>query len=197
MLKAIIFDLDGVIAKTMHLHWEAEKLTLKRYGVLSSSEELDSYSGKSIAFKFSEILKKHGKEANFDDVLKMHTSEGYEYIVNNLMPVAGVIELVKQAHEHKLKIGLASGSPLIFIKGVLGKLGILKFFDSVISVDDITHGKPHPEIFLKSAEALGVKPSECIVMEDAPQGIEAAKRAGMKCFAVTTTFQREDRKSVV
>ena len=56
MLKALIFDLDGVIAKTMHLHWEAEKLTLKRYCILSNSEELDSYSGKSIAFKFSEIF---------------------------------------------------------------------------------------------------------------------------------------------
>ena len=146
---------------------------------------------KSIAFKFSEILKKHGKEDKLDKVLKIHKTDGYEYILNNLMPVAGVIELIKQAHENKMKIGLASGSPLIFIKSVLGKLGILKFFDSIISVDDLTHGKPHPEIFLKSAEALGVKPSECVVMEDAPQGIEAAKRAGMKCFAVTTTFQRE------
>lgn len=191
MIKAVIFDLDGVIVDSMQTHWEAEKRTLQKYGILVTSKELDEYSGKSILFKFSELLKRYELSVKPEEVLEFHMTEGYEYIKANIKPVKGVIELIKHVHKHNVKLGLASGSPLAFILYVLEKFNVLQLFDSIISVDDITHGKPHPEIFLKSAEALGVKPSECIVMEDAPQGIEAAKRAGMKCFAVTTTFPEE------
>ena len=192
MIKAVIFDLDGVIADSMGLHFEAEKKTLLKYGVPASTEELAAHTGNKIGVKFAALLKKHGAKANLSEVLKAHAAESYGHIKANVAPVRGILELVKELHGKKLKLGVASGSPKVLVFHMLGKFHILKLFDSVLSADDVSNAKPDPEIFLKVAQKLGCKPSECVVIEDAPNGIRAAKSAGMKCVAITTTHKKSE-----
>ncbi|HLD97596.1 MAG TPA: HAD family phosphatase [Candidatus Nanoarchaeia archaeon] len=190
MLKAVIFDLDGVIADSMSLHFEAEKKTLLKYGISATTKELAAHTGNKIAVKFSALLEKHGSKAGLDEVLRVHAADSYSHIKENVSPVPGILKLVKELHGRKLKLGVASGSPKALVCHMLGKFGILELFDSVLSADDVANSKPDPEIFLKAAKRLKVRPAECVVIEDAPNGLRAAKAAGMKCLAITTTHKK-------
>ncbi|MFH1510098.1 MAG: HAD family phosphatase, partial [Candidatus Woesearchaeota archaeon] len=104
----------------------------------------------------------------------------------------GARQLIKKLKKNGYKIGLGTSSNKYKVKFVLSKLGMSKTFDTVVTSNDIRKGKPDPEIYLLTAKKL--KASECIVFEDAPLGVEAAKRAGMKCVALTTTHKRRDLK---
>jgi beta-phosphoglucomutase len=107
----------------------------------------------------------------------------------------GVKELLKQIRDHKIKIGLASSSKNA--KAVLKLLDIQNEFDVVVDGTMIQHTKPHPEIFLQAASALGLTPAECIVIEDAEAGVEAAVRAGMKCVGIGSPNQLHKSNLVV
>ncbi len=192
MLKAVIFDLDGVIADSMNLHFEAEKKTLLKYGISATTVELAAYSGNKVTVKFSEMLRKHGVKASPEDVLKVHVSESYEYIKLNVAPVQGAIKLLKELNRKKLKLCVASGSPRIFVEFVVDKFRIRGLFEFILTGDDVVNSKPDPEMFLKAAQKKGCKPNECIVMEDALNGIQAAKAAGMKCVAIATTHEKDE-----
>ena len=192
MIKAIIFDLDGVIADSMRLHFEAEKKTLLKYGISATTEELAAYTGNKVTVKFSALMEKYGVKANPEDVLKVHMAESYEYIKANVAPVAGIVKLINELHHEKLKLGVASGSPRVLVEYFIEKFNIKKLFDAVVSADDVANAKPNPEIFLKAAQKLGCKPAECVVVEDAPYGIQAARAAGMKSVAIMTTHKKSE-----
>lgn len=194
MLKAVIFDLDGVIADSMKLHFEAEKKTLLKYGISATTEELAAHTGNKAIVKFSALLKKHGVKANPEDVFKVHMDESYDHIKANVAPVSGIIGLLKELHSVKLKLAVASGSPRVLVEYIIDKFRISKLFDVVLSADDVVKSKPAPEMFLKAAQRLKCRPEECVVIEDAPNGITAARAAGMKCLAITTTHKKEELK---
>ncbi len=110
----------------------------------------------------------------------------------HLKLIAGLDDFLRKADELKIKMAIASAAIPFNIDFVVDNLDIRKYLKAIISADDVEISKTHPETFLKAAQALGVKPEDCIVFEDAPKGVEAAKNAGMKCVVLTTAHEKED-----
>lgn len=183
MIKAVIFDMDGVIADSMPLHFEAEKKTLMKYGIRASDDELHKYTGNTVQVKFASLLEANGVNEDVQEVLRNHFSSSHKHIKENVEPVTGFMKLINGLEGH-YKLGVVSGSPRKFIMDILKKFKVEGLFTSIISADDVSKGKPHPEGFLKCAGELQVLPAECIVIEDAPAGIKAAKTAGMHAIGL-------------
>ena len=118
-----------------------------------------------------------------------------ENIINNkINPIKGVKKLMNDLKQAGFKIGLGTSAPIYKAFPVLENLGINDFFDATITDEEVSNGKPDPEVFLKAAKKLDIKPEDCVVIEDAPNGIDAAKNGGMKCIGITTTHKKEALK---
>jgi beta-phosphoglucomutase family hydrolase len=182
MRKAVIFDMDGVIAETEHAHIVAEKQTMLKYGIKISEDELHEYTGTTAKVMFTSLIKKHRLDTTFDRIFKEKEEILFKLLEEDVQPTKGVIDLLRKLRKMKVKLAVASSSHKRMIEYVLKKLEIIDFFDSIVGAEDIDRSKPDPEIFLISAKRLNVKPEECIVVEDSKLGVEAAKKAGMKCL---------------
>ena len=182
MVKAVIFDMDGVIVDSEPIHNEAEKKSLSKYELDITTEEMESYTGATAKFMYEDLIRKYNIDTTFEKIFDEKEEILYRLFEGNLFPIKGILELIKGIKEKKIKLGLASSSHRKFINFILEKLEFKDFFETVVGAEDITYSKPNPEIFLKSTMLLNVKPNECVVIEDAKLGVEAAKNAGMKCI---------------
>lgn len=192
MIKACIFDLDGVIVDTAHYHFLAWKRLASELNIDLTQEMNERLKGVSRMHSLDIILglggislSQHEKEnlANkknswFVDYLERMAPE-------EIFP--GVKQLIKDLRAGGIKVGLASSSKNA--RTVIQLLHIQNEFDTVVDGTMITHSKPHPEIFLLAASKLGVQPKDCLVFEDAEAGVEAALAAGMKCVGVGSPDQ--------
>ncbi len=184
MLKAFIFDMDGVIIDSEPLHFLSDKMVMKDFGIDISHEELNEFVGMTNPVMWAVLIKRYNLATSVDEILitqhnfKKELLEAGEYCAIN-----GIPELLKELRAREFKVGLASSSSRQFIELVLKKLGIFQYFDVVISGEEVLNSKPAPDIFLEAAAALEVNPLECIVLEDSGHGVTAAKAAGMKCIA--------------
>jgi beta-phosphoglucomutase family hydrolase len=181
MIKAVIFDLDGVLVESEHLHIEAEKQTLLKHGVRISSEELHRYTGTTANFMFTELIKKYKLNTTFKKMFDEKEKILFNLLRDNVKPTQGVMQLLVNLKRENIKLAIASSSHKKLINHILKQMGVTNCFDLVLSSEDVTYGKPDPEIFLKAASGLNVDPDECLVIEDSKLGVEAAKKAGMKC----------------
>lgn len=196
MIKAIIFDMDGVIAMTSHIQSKAESKVFAKNGIHIAPEEIiKRYSGFKDIDMFHDVL--YFNKINMD-AKKMRQEKWkivYKKISEKGIPeVTGIIDLINKLKSAGYILGIGSTTNLKFIQDVLKKLKILRKFKIITSGDEVTSGKPNPEIFLLAAEKLKLAPVECLVIEDAPNGVKAAKRAGMKCIAITTTATKKKLK---
>ena len=182
LIKAVIFDLDGVIVESENAHIEAEKQTFLKYGVRISAEELHRYTGTTANAMFTELIKKYELNATFEDMFRQKENILFRLLEEDAEPTKGIITLIRKLKSKRIKLAIGSGSTKKQIKYVLGRLSITHFFDSIVGAEDVVHGKPDPETFLRAATELDVNPNECLVVEDAELGVEAAKRAHMKCL---------------
>jgi beta-phosphoglucomutase family hydrolase len=180
MIRAVIFDMDGVIVESEHIHIEAEQQTMLKHGVHISADELHTYTGTTAEFMFTELIKNYRLNTTFERIFNEKEEILFKLLEKETRPTKGVIELLKKLKRKGIKLAIASSSHRKLIEYILRRLDIEGLFDFVVSAEDIAHSKPNPEIFLKSAWGLKVKPAECLVVEDAKLGIEAAKSAGMK-----------------
>ena len=122
-----------------------------------------------------------------DDVFRSAEELYREGIGGGLEPMPGVVELLRGLQQRGRGMAIVSSTPRANIELILGSLGLAGAFAVVVAAEDARRGKPHPEGFLAAAERLGVAPADCVVLEDAPEGIEGAKAAGMRCIGVATT----------
>ena len=182
MIKAVIFDLDGVIVESENAHIEAEKQTFLKYGVKISADELHEYTGTTAKVMFTELIRKYKLDVTFEEIFHEKEDVFFELLEKNAEPTRGIITLLRKLKSERIKLAIGSSSTKKQIKYVLKKLGITRLFDSAVGAEDIAHSKPDAEIFLKAAAELNVNPSECLVIEDSKLGVEAAKRAHMKCI---------------
>ncbi len=181
MIKGVVFDLDGVICFTDKLHYLAWKKAVEPLGVEFNEQINNRLRGVSreqsleiILEKFNGILSAQEKSA-----ICFEKNEIYKSLLGNLSP-ADVSEDVMQTlcELKKRGIGLAVGSSSKNTKLILRQIGLSDTFDAVVDGAMITHTKPHPEVFLKAAEAIGVQPNSCLVVEDAEAGIDAGNAGG-------------------
>lgn len=183
MLKAVIFDMDGVIVDSEEYHASTEHEVLERIGLNVSIEELKMELGKSEKAFFRGVLTKYGRTENIEDTIKKLIKEKHKIyleLLKSAKPIPGAIELIEKMRKNGFKTAIATSSVRKALNIVVKSLGLEKFFDAMVCVDDVKKGKPEPDIFLVAAERLVFQPNECLVIEDATNGVEAAKRAGMK-----------------
>jgi HAD superfamily hydrolase (TIGR01509 family) len=184
MIQAVIFDMDGVIIDSEPVYFNIDKQMFEELNIAVSFEEHCSYVGTSSQNMWSAIIKKHGIPDQPEELMRKEYSLYKEHLVNanDLQPIDGVVELINELHKNNFKLVLASSSRMETIDIVLNKFKLVEFFMAKVSGSELAHSKPHPEIFLRSAQLIKSEPGECIVIEDSKNGVTAAKAAGMKCI---------------
>ncbi len=186
-LKALIFDLDGVIVTTEHNHFIAWKRTANSLGIDFEEEHNELLKGVSRVDSLKKILELGAKTISTEEFNELLISKNDFYVdsiqdLNQTDLLPGVLSLLQEATSKGIKLGIGSSSKNANF--ILKLLKIDHFFDVVIDGNGVNHPKPHPEVFLNGAKALSLAPAECIVFEDAASGITAAKAGGFITIAV-------------
>ncbi len=200
MIRAAIFDLDGVIIDTAHYHYIAWKRLASEFAINLTKEHNELLKGVSRIRSLEIILELGNIQLSEEDKeLYANKKNGWfvEYI-ESIRPeeiFSGVPELIQSMRDQSLKVALASSSKNA--PRVIELLKIERLFDTMVDGTMITHTKPDPEIFLLAASRLGFVPSECVVFEDAEAGVEAAVAAGMKCVGVGSPEQLGKANQVI
>ncbi len=192
MIKGIIFDMDGVIADTEKTHCEVDQIILKPYGIDIDADTLERrFAGMKMDEIITQIFKEHNVDSPVEPVVKQKWDTMTELAKKSVAPIPGVVELINNFHKNNFPMAVASSSIRGYINVVLNTIGVYPKFKSVVSGDDVVDGKPDPSIFLLASKNIGIKPEECLVFEDGISGMIAAKRAGMRCVAISNDPNRE------
>lgn len=190
MIKAIIFDLDGVIFDSEVIHQQAWEKVFEKYGIILAQEDYLRGIGVSDSDFLKELLEQKKLTGDIQALIKEKRGKLLE-LSAEAKPVDGIYQLIKEFHNN-YKLAVASNSDKEFVMKLLENSNLAGFFDVILGFQDISKPKPDPEIYLKCAEKLGVSKEECLVIEDSPAGIKSAKKAGIKCIALVTTLDEEN-----
>ena len=186
MIKGVLFDFDGVAVKSMEQHYEAWSRALAEKGGIIEKEDFLVLEGQGVWEISNAIGRKFNLSASDINELGERKSYYYKQIMH-LEFYPNFFDMLDTLKKHSLKMGVVTGGAKSRVKFVVAE-HFSRFFECLVTIDDVTHGKPHPDPFLKGAELLKLKPDECIVVENAPLGIKAATKAGMTVIAVKTTL---------
>lgn len=190
MLKAIIFDVDGVLVDSMRFQADAWVETFREVGISITREDIYELEGSNNRRLIKSIFEKAGKEP--DSLLLEQLPEKKREILefDQIKPFEGILDCLKELKRH-FKLAMVSGSHVDTVNKVVNKF-FSNCFDVVITGSDLERGKPDPDPYLKALEKLDLTKNECIVIENAPLGITAAKRAGLYCVAVASMLEPEE-----
>ena len=180
-----IFDLDGVIIDSEPFHSEVAENIFRELGITLSDKEHNSFIGSSTRNMWEQITRDYNISQDVESLLERTNREFTQRIHDSpdLRPIEGVDTLIKTLHEEGFQLVLASSSIMEIIDLVLEKMGLTQYFPVKISGAELTHSKPHPEIFQQAAKSVNSSPDKCVVIEDSQNGVNAAKSAGMYCVA--------------
>jgi HAD superfamily hydrolase (TIGR01509 family) len=190
-VQAVIFDLDGVIVDSEPYSMQALIDVLRQYGIEPTEDDLRRSYGRRVRDDFVDYFARYGVTADVDIAIAHKHARYYHLAAGHLQPFPGVMALLKRLRDHGCRLALASSGDRVKVAFGIQALQLNSIFELVITGDDVSHSKPAPEIYLTAAQRIGVSPAECIAIEDAPAGVEAVKRAGMRCIAVTNSVLRE------
>jgi beta-phosphoglucomutase family hydrolase len=193
-IKAVIWDMDGVIADTAPYHFRAWQQVFRKREVNYTKENFRRNFGLRNDTIIRNILGEQIAQDEIDAITR-EKEETYRKVARqNIRPLPGAVELIKSLMEHKFKMAIASSAPMENIQLVTRSLGIDNCFQAIVTGQDVAEGKPSPQGFLLAAQRLGVEPKNCVVIEDAVAGVAAAKTAGMRCLAITSNHPRQSLK---
>lgn len=190
-IKAVIFGMMGVIYDSTPFTWQARNQYLARFGVTISPTERLGLLGHPLTYQLEVINQKYNLSIDYDDFSNETRKIQLELMKDSLKPVAGLPEFLADLQKHQIKTAIASFNLRKFIDEDLAVMQLQDKFDVIVSAEDVSQKKPHPEILLKTAAKLGVKPEECIFIDDAATGIETARNAGMKCIIRKTVLEKQ------
>jgi len=183
MLKAVLFDMDGVIVDTEPLHCKAYYKMFAAVGISVSDALYESFTGQSTISICRQLCTLFNLTEAPETLVQLKRDFFKELFFKNdsLDLIDGVLELIKDYHNNGLTLVLASSASMVTINNVFDKFDLNKYFIAKLSGADLKASKPHPEIFIKAAIASGFAKEECMVIEDSTNGIAAANAAGIFC----------------
>jgi HAD superfamily hydrolase (TIGR01509 family) len=185
-LFGILWDMDGVLVDTGEFHYRSWAITFAENGITFTREKFRQTFGMNNAGILKLLLASPPTPALITEIGDQKEALFRQMVMGSIRPLPGVLNLLPALKEKGFRQVVASSAPQENIDVLLDELGIVPFFDAVVSGAKIP-GKPEPDVFLEAANMIDVTPANCLVIEDAIAGVIAAKRAGMKCLAVTTT----------
>jgi len=188
----VLWDLDGVIADSNSFHFAAWQETFAKRGTELTREAFNKLFGSRNDFIIQSILGKGTSETDIEAIIQEKETSFREKAKGNIKPFPGAISLLNTIKKGNFKQALVSSAPRENIGFVTGELDIGEYFDCIVSGHEVAESKPSPQIFLLAAQKLAAAPENCIVIEDSPLGIKAAKTAGMRCLAVANTHSKQD-----
>ncbi len=185
-IKAVIFDLDGIIIDSEPWQKIAFERTLKPYGIKLTNKEFARFIGIRTYENFVYLKSKYNLPLSAKELTKIKNQYYEEILKKQAHPREGLIELLNYLQPQYV-LSVASGSIKKDVMGTLRLLNIEKYFKLILTGDDIKNGKPDPEIFIKTAQRLNLFPRQCVAIEDSENGVKSAKRAGMYVIAAPTS----------
>jgi HAD superfamily hydrolase (TIGR01509 family) len=189
--QAVIFDMDGVIVDSEPYSMQALIDVLRQYGIDPTEEEIRRSYGRRIRDDFGDYFSRYGVTAHLETAIARKEARYYHLAAGHLKPFPGVLLLLKRLHDRGYRLALASSGDRVKVAFGMQALSLDGTFEAVVCGNDVTRSKPDPEIYLLAAQRLQLPPAACVAIEDAPAGVESAKRAGMRCIAVTNSVTRE------
>lgn len=189
MIKGILFDMDGVLVDSEPFICKAAMMMFEELGVMVKPEDFHPFVGMGENRYIGGVAEAHGIDVDIEKV-KARTYEIYENIVRgNLSPLPGSHEFIAECKKRGFRLALATSADRVKMKVNLREIGLSSdTFNYIVTGLDVVNKKPFPDIYVKAAEEIGLKPQECLVVEDAVSGIKAGKAAGCRCLAVTSSF---------
>ncbi len=191
--KAVIFDMDGVICHTNPYHSQAFRIFFEKRGLNPTDEEFALHMfGKSNSYILKHFL---GREILGEEFLQLEDEKESlfrEIYADVVTPIAGFPGWLKDLKQANFLTGVATSAPRANLDLIMGKLGFESHMESIMASEDVTRHKPDPQVYLKSAENLGVQSRHCVVFEDSFSGVTAALNAGMKVVGVLSSHTREE-----
>ena len=193
MIKGVLFDMDGVLVDSEAFICRAAIEMFREKGLLVKEIDFQPFVGTGENRYIGGVAEKYHLKIDIAEA-KARTYQIYEVLAKgNLSPLPGAIELVERCRSMGLKLALATSTDKIKMEINLIAIGLWPdSFNSTINGLEVERKKPFPDIYIKASQNLGLLPEECLVVEDAVVGIEAAHKAGCRCLAVTTTFKKEE-----
>ena len=185
--QAIIFDCDGTLADTMPTHVKAWVASYQSFGIDISEDPFFEMGGLPNRAIIETLNSKFGYDL---DVAQTQEDKERRYLerLHTVKEIKAVADIAR-AHQGQVPIAVASSGMGRIVHQTLTSIGLLSLFDVIVTADDVTHGKPAPDLFLLAAERLGVAPADCIVYEDGDPGLEAARRAHMRAVDVRVLWR--------
>jgi HAD superfamily hydrolase (TIGR01509 family) len=183
-IRAVCFDLDGLMFNTEHVFYESADVLLQRRGLAMSRGAMDAMLGRRPLESFQALIDFLGLKEGPAELLTESRVVFHELLLTKLQPMPGLFELLDLIEAVGLPKGVATSSPRDYLEDVFGRFNLLSRFPIALTAESVTQGKPNPEIYLKAAEQLGVQPGEMLVLEDTQTGTRAGAAAGAYVVSV-------------
>ena len=182
MIATVLFDLDGLLSDTEPLHCRAYQLALAAHGVTLAEEQyLEHWTRRGLGI--TDFIRPHRLPVDPATVRRSKAAHYTQLVATCCTPMSGALDALERLGAHKT-LAIASSAYADAVGAVLGALGIKDRFACIVSGNDVPRVKPAPDIFLLAAQKTGTPPAQCVVIEDAEKGVQAAHAAGMRCIAV-------------
>lgn len=188
-IRAVLFDFDGVLMQSIEDHHRSWNEVFRTYGAEIGWEEFSVLEGQSLYAIAQQLCAAHGIDASESEKIGRRKNEIY-LSTAKLNFYNGTIPLLEMLKQKKMRMALVTGAHRDRFQQSVND-HFLSYFSAVVTADDVTKTKPHPEPFLTAAKKTGLTPEKCLVIENAPLGIASAKMAGMQCIALTTTLTKD------
>ena len=185
MMKAVIFDMDGLMIDSERASYECYKKYMNNLGMDMTVEFYKTLLGQTVAICKEKFLREYGENFPYEECVKtMHKMLNQQFVTEGVPIKKGLIELLKYLKENNFKTMVATSSARNRVDIILNQAGVMKYFDDTICGDEVKNGKPNPEVFLKACDKLKINPNEALVLEDSEAGIQAAFGGGIDVVCV-------------